>query len=79
VVVTVTNGKGVLARVAAAMTSAEADITWVSMADEVSGQEATDLRFLIAVRDTHHLDTVLKNLRRVNSVLHTERLISAKD
>ena len=75
-VVTVSNGKGVLAHVASAITSAEADITWVNMADEVSGQEATDLRFVIAVRDANHLDAVLRNLRRVPSVLQAQRVVS---
>jgi GTP pyrophosphokinase len=76
VVVTVSNGKGVLARVAAAITSAEADITLVNMADEVSGQEATDLRFVMSVRDTAHLDAVLRNLRRVTSVVQAQRVVS---
>jgi len=76
VVVTVSNGKGVLARVASAITSAEADITLVNMADEVSGQEATDLRFVISVRDTAHLDAVLRNLRRVTSVVQAQRVVS---
>jgi GTP pyrophosphokinase len=76
VVVTVSNGKGVLARVASAITSAEADITLVNMADEVSGQEATDLRFVISVRDTAHLDSVLRNLRRVTSVVQAQRVVS---
>ena len=76
IVVTVRNGKGVLARVASAITSAEADITWVNMADEVSGQEATDLRFVIAVRDVQHLDLVLGNLRRVPAVANAQRVVS---
>jgi len=75
-VVTVSNGKGVLARVASAITSAEADITHVLMADEVSGQEATDLRFLFTVRDKAHLDAVLANLRRVPAVLQAQRVMS---
>jgi GTP pyrophosphokinase len=75
-VVTVSNGKGVLARVASAITTAEADITWVNMADEISGEEAADLRFVISVRDTDHLDTVLRNLRRVPSVLQAQRVVS---
>jgi len=76
-VVTVSNGKGVLARVASAITSAEADITHVLMADEVSGrEEATDLRFIFTVRDTTHLETVLGNLRRVPAVLQAHRVIS---
>ena len=76
VVVTVSNGKGVLARVASAITSAEADITHVLMADEVSGQEATDLRFVFTVRDKAHLEAVLGNLRRVPAVLQAQRVIS---
>jgi GTP pyrophosphokinase len=46
------------------------------MADEVSGQEATDLRFVISVRDTAHLDSVLRNLRRVTSVVQAQRVVS---
>ena len=76
IVVTVRNGKGVLARVATAITSAEADISLVSMADEVTGQEATDLRFVVAVRDRNHLESVLGNLRRVPSVTSAQRVIS---
>jgi len=76
IVVTVRNGKGVLARVASAITTAEADITLVNMADEVTGQEATDLRFVISVRDAQHLDTVLGNLRRLPSVATAQRVIS---
>jgi guanosine-3',5'-bis(diphosphate) 3'-pyrophosphohydrolase len=75
-VVTVSNGKGVLARVASAITSAEADITMVNMADEVSGQEATDLRFVCSVHDVTHLDAVLRNLRRIPAVLQAQRVIS---
>jgi len=75
-IVTVSNGKGVLARVASAITNAEADITHVLMADEVSGQEATDLRFIFTVRDKAHLEAVLGNLRRVPSVLQAQRVVS---
>ena len=72
VLVTVTNGKGVLARVASALASAEADITRIDMEDETA-QEATDLRFIIAVRDTHQLEIALGNLRRTPSVLQAQR------
>jgi guanosine-3',5'-bis(diphosphate) 3'-pyrophosphohydrolase len=72
VVVTVTNGKGVLARVAAALASAEVDITHIDMKDEAA-QEATDVHFIIAVRDTTQLDTALRNLRRTPSVLNAQR------
>ncbi len=72
VVVTVINGKGVLARVAAALAAAEADITHIDMADEAA-QDATDLRFVIAVRNSQQLDTALHNLRRTPSVLKAQR------
>jgi guanosine-3',5'-bis(diphosphate) 3'-pyrophosphohydrolase len=72
VLVTVTNGKGVLARVAAALAAAETDITHIDM-DEESAQDATDLRFVIAVRDRNHVEIALRNLRRTPSVLQAQR------
>ena len=77
VVVTVTNGKGVLARVASAIASAEADITHVDMGDEPA-QTATDIRFTVAVRDRVHLAAVLRSLKRTPSVLKAQRYRSAK-
>jgi GTP pyrophosphokinase len=78
IVVTVLNGKGVLASVAAAITSAEADIKLVSMVDEVSGKEATDLRFLIAVQDFTHLQSVLSSLQRLPAVNKASRAFSQR-
>ena len=72
ILVAVVNGKGVLARVAAALASAEADITHIHMGNEAA-QDATDLRFVIAVRDQAHLDVALRNLRRTPSVLRVQR------
>ena len=73
VIVTVTNGKGVLARVASAIAAAEADITHVDMGDEPA-QTATDIRFSVAVRDRVHLAEVLRSLKRTGSVLKAQRL-----
>jgi GTP pyrophosphokinase len=70
--VTVSNGKGVLARVAAALASAEADITHVNMGQE-RAQDATDLRFGVAVRDRVHLASVLRSVKRTPSVLRVQR------
>ncbi len=70
--VTVSNGKGVLARVAAAMASAEADITHVNMGNE-RAQDATELRFGVAVRDRVHLASVLRSVKRTASVLRVQR------
>jgi GTP pyrophosphokinase len=71
--VTVANGKGVLARVAAALASAEADITHVDMDDE-RAQDSTELRFVISVRDRGHLDAVLRALKRQPSVMRAKRV-----
>ncbi len=71
-VVTVGNGKGVLARVASALAGAEADITHVDM-DEDRAQDAADLRFLVAVRDRAHLDTVMRAIKRIPDVLRVQR------
>ena len=72
-IVTVSNGKGVLARVASAFAAAEADIIHMDMGEEAA-QETTDLRFLISVRDSTHLDAVLRALNRTPSVLKARRV-----
>ena len=70
--VTVANGKGVLARVAAALAGSEADITHVDMGPDAA-QEATDLRFGVAVRDRVHLASVMRSVKRTPSVLRVQR------
>ena len=70
--VTVVNGKGVLARVAGALASAEADIVHVDMGNE-SAQDTADLRFVLAVRDVQHLQAVLRQLKRNPSVIQAKR------
>ncbi len=72
IVVTVTNGQGVLARVASALAASEADIAHIDMGQEAA-QETTDLHFVIGVRDRSHLEAALRNLRRTPSVLSAER------
>lgn len=70
--VAVTNGKGVLARVAGALANAETDITHIDMGDEAP-QGSVELRFLVAVRDSNHLELALSKLRRTPSVLQAQR------
>jgi guanosine-3',5'-bis(diphosphate) 3'-pyrophosphohydrolase len=70
--ITVANGKGVLARVAAALATAEADITHVNMGQE-RAQDATELRFGVAVRDRVHLASVFRSVKRTPSVLRVQR------
>ena len=71
--VTVTNGKGVLARVAAALAAAEADITQVEMAQEAT-QDAAELRFGVSVRDRVHLADIIRGVKRTPSVLRVQRV-----
>jgi len=75
IVVTVNNGKGVLARVASALAAAEADITHIDMEQEAA-QQTADLRFTIAVRDRTHLAAALRSLKRTPSVLRVRRVAS---
>ena len=74
IVVTVANGKGVLARIAAELASSEADIVHVDMDDEAA-MDTTDLRFVVAVRDQAHMEAALRNLRRTHAVLRAFRVL----
>ena len=75
VVVTVQSGKGVLAKVAAAMASAEADIKSVDLGrDSEVGAPTADLRFVIDVRDVSHLNAVLRTLARTAHVNKAKRI-----
>lgn len=75
IVVTVQNNKGVLARVAAELANAEADIVRVEMTDEAA-VGTTDLRFIIAVQNSMQLENALRNLRRLHSVIRASRVIA---
>jgi GTP pyrophosphokinase/guanosine-3',5'-bis(diphosphate) 3'-pyrophosphohydrolase len=69
----VTNGKGVLAQVAQAVSEAEADITHIDMGDEPVAETA-ELQLLISVRDRLHLADVMRTLKRSSSVLRVARV-----
>jgi GTP pyrophosphokinase/guanosine-3',5'-bis(diphosphate) 3'-pyrophosphohydrolase len=71
--VLVENGKGVLARVAAAISGAEADITHIAMGEEKAGK-TVELKLLLAVRDRLHLADVLRALKRAPAVLRAQRI-----
>ena len=60
-------------RVAAALASAEVDINHVDMGEE-EAQDATDLRFIITVRDRSHLELALQKLKRIPAVLRALRI-----
>jgi GTP diphosphokinase / guanosine-3',5'-bis(diphosphate) 3'-diphosphatase len=67
------NGKGVLAEVASAIASAEADITHIDMGEERVAQTG-ELRLLLSVRDRLHLAEVIRTLKRTGSVLRVARV-----
>jgi GTP pyrophosphokinase/guanosine-3',5'-bis(diphosphate) 3'-pyrophosphohydrolase len=73
VTVLVLNQKGVLAKVAQAVSEAEADITHIDMGHD-PGQSTTELKLLLAVRDRIHLAQVLRTLKRSPLVLRVSRL-----
>jgi guanosine-3',5'-bis(diphosphate) 3'-pyrophosphohydrolase len=69
----VRNGKGVLAKVAAAVAEAEADITHIDMsADPLA--ETTELRLVLSVRDRLHLADVMRILKRSSIVMRVMRI-----
>ena len=69
----VKNGKGVLARIAAAISTAEADISHIQM-DKEQLDDAAELSLLLAVRDRLHLAEVLRALKRAAPVLRATRI-----
>jgi len=69
----VTNGKGVLAQVAQAVSEAEADITHIDMGNEPAA-ETTELLLLLSVRDRLHLADVMRTLKRSAAVLRVARV-----
>jgi GTP diphosphokinase / guanosine-3',5'-bis(diphosphate) 3'-diphosphatase len=71
--VLVQNGKGVLARVAAAVSATETDITHIDMGGERAA-ETTELKLTLAVRDRQHLADALRTLRRASAVLRVARV-----
>ncbi|MCE2908761.1 MAG: RelA/SpoT family protein [Betaproteobacteria bacterium] len=70
--VLVRNGKGVLAQVASAVSSAEADIVHIDM-DPEPAEEQIELRLIVSVRDRVHLADVLRTLRRSPVVSRVSR------
>jgi GTP pyrophosphokinase/guanosine-3',5'-bis(diphosphate) 3'-pyrophosphohydrolase len=69
----VSNGKGVLAQVAQAVSEAEADITHIEMGNEPA-TETTELQLRLSVRDRLHLAEVMRHLKRAPVVLRVARV-----
>lgn len=73
IVVTAKNKKGVLAKVAGALSAAEADIVHIDMGHSTHQQQDVEMHFLVAVRDVTHLDAALRSLHRTASVMAAKR------
>ena len=67
------NGKGALAQMAAAVSSAEADITHIDMGEEAA-TESTEMNLVVSVRDRLHLAEVMRHLKRSAVVLRVARV-----
>jgi GTP diphosphokinase / guanosine-3',5'-bis(diphosphate) 3'-diphosphatase len=67
------NGKGVLARVAQAVSAAEADITHIDMGSEPAA-DSPELTLLLSVRDRLHLAEVIRQLKRSSVVQRVARV-----
>ena len=67
-----TNGRGILAKVAAEITAADTNITNVHTEDDETGNYA-NMEFSIQVQDRAHLARVMRNLRRLQEVVRISR------
>ncbi len=76
--VLVKNTKGIFARVAADITSADANIVHIAM-DEDTSHESTILRFVIQVGDRVHLANVMRRVRTNPDVMRIMRERSSDD
>jgi GTP diphosphokinase / guanosine-3',5'-bis(diphosphate) 3'-diphosphatase len=70
--VLVSNGMGVLAHIAQAVSSADADITHIDMGPE-RARHTAELKMTVAVRDRLHLADVLRAIKRAPSVQRVHR------
>jgi RelA/SpoT family (p)ppGpp synthetase len=73
----VRNERGVLARVAAAISDASANIENVTM-DDAKRDSVTALQFKIQVHHRIHLAQVMRNIRRVSEVVRVARVRGAR-
>ncbi|WP_186130034.1 RelA/SpoT family protein [Burkholderia gladioli] len=76
--VLVKNTKGIFARVAADITSADANIVHIAMDEDLS-HESTVLRFVIQVSDRVHLTNVMRRVRTNPDVMRIMRERSSDD
>jgi GTP diphosphokinase / guanosine-3',5'-bis(diphosphate) 3'-diphosphatase len=64
---------GMLAAVSAAITAAQTNIRHADIS--TSEAQKAELNFVIDVKNTSHLDRVLKNIQKVDGVVHAKRVV----
>lgn len=69
------NKHGVLARIAAAIAKTESNINDVAMESE---KDYTAMRFILQVKNRHHLAQVLRDLRRIKEIAKITRVYLAR-
>jgi GTP pyrophosphokinase len=74
--ITVTDQRGVLAKLAAEIAAAESNIEHLQMNEKQHQSPYTDLLFTLEVRNRMHLANVLRHLRRLPEVVRIARLKS---
>ena len=72
--VDVKNGKGVLAKIAGTLTSADANIAHVAMEDRFTEVGAVSIHFVIQVDSRYHLAKVMRRLRQNADILRITRV-----
>jgi GTP diphosphokinase / guanosine-3',5'-bis(diphosphate) 3'-diphosphatase len=73
VLIVLHNSKGVLAKIASAISGAEADIKHIDMNDEIA-EQTVELKLLVSVRDRLHLADVMRALKRSSAVTRVTRI-----
>ena len=74
VVVTISNGKGVLGKIAAEIAALGSDITHITMDDEVA-MDTTELKFVLTVKDRQQIEHVLRQLVKLPYVSRAYRIL----
>ena len=76
--VTVTDGRGVLARLAAAIAATDSNISYVNMEDQMAESENryTTVGFTLEVRHRMHLASLMRQLRHMPEVVRMSRIKS---
>ncbi len=74
VVVTISNGKGVLGNIAAEIASQGSDITHITMEDEVA-LDTTELQFVLTVHDRAQIEHLIRHLVKLPYVLRAFRIL----